>query len=95
MRQRLVFWTKRECCVRFLSKIVLLFRKSCNFATKSIKFMNIKLTFSNLCARAAMLLFATVISIGAWAQYDFSKASIFDYKHLITHIFYHIHGNIY
>ena len=38
--------------------------------------MNIKLTICNLCARAAMLLFATVISIGAWAQYDFSKASI-------------------
>lgn len=24
-------------------------------------------------------------------SHDFSKSSIFDYKHLITHIFYHIH----
>lgn len=70
MRQRLVFWTKRGCCVRFLSKIVLLFRKSCNFATKSINYinMNIKLTICNLCARAAMLLLATVISMSAWAE---------------------------
>ena len=26
-------------------------------------------------------------------SHDFSKSSIFDYKHLITHIFYHIHDN--
>ena len=32
--------------------------------------MNIRLTISNLFARAAMLLFATVISIGAWAEND-------------------------
>ena len=81
MRQRLVFWTKRGCCVRFLSKIVLLFRKSCIFATKSIKLynMNIRLTISNLYARTAMLLLVTVISIGgAWAQYpiDLSCATI-------------------
>lgn len=33
--------------------------------------MNIKLTFSNLCARAAMLLLATVMSVSAWAQYGY------------------------
>ena len=34
--------------------------------------MNIRLTISNFFARAAMLLLATVISIGAWAQHDLS-----------------------
>lgn len=38
--------------------------------------MNIRLTISNFFARAAMLLLATVISIGAWAQYDLSKTTI-------------------
>ena len=41
--------------------------------------MNIKLTICNLCARVAMLLLVTVISIGgAWAQYsiDLSCATI-------------------
>ena len=41
--------------------------------------MNIKLTICNLFARAAMLLLATVMSIGAWAQpymIDLAEATI-------------------
>ena len=41
--------------------------------------MNIRLTISNLCARAAMLLLVTVMSIGAWAQYggyNLSEATV-------------------
>lgn len=49
--------------------------------------MNIRLTISNFFARAAMLLFATVISIGAWAQFENAITNIkplYIYPHTTT-----------
>ena len=37
--------------------------------------MNIKLTICNLCARAAMLLMAVVMSVSAWAQYGYDLSA--------------------